>query len=42
VAVLSKTRNVLVRSNTEIVGSNPILGMDVFLRGFCVCVVLRG
>jgi hypothetical protein len=28
------------RSNVEIVVSNPIQGMDVFMRLFCVCVVL--
>jgi hypothetical protein len=29
------------RSNTGIAGSNPTRGMDVCVRLFCVCVVLR-
>jgi hypothetical protein len=40
VAVLSKTRNVFARSNTEIVGSNPTRGMDVCLRFPRVCFVV--
>jgi hypothetical protein len=39
VAALSKAR-VFARSNTKIVGSNPIGGMDVRVCLFCVCVVL--
>jgi hypothetical protein len=27
-----------MNSNTVITGSNPIQGMDVYLRLFCVCV----
>jgi hypothetical protein len=30
-------RAVFVRSNAGIVGSNPIQGMDVCLRLFCLC-----
>jgi hypothetical protein len=40
VAARSKIRTVFVRLNTGIVGSNPIPGMDLCLRLFCVCVVL--
>jgi hypothetical protein len=40
VSVRSKARTVLVRSNTEIMGSNPTGGMDVCVRLFCVCIVL--
>jgi hypothetical protein len=40
VAVRSKAWNILVRSNTGIVGSNPTWGMDVCVRLFCVCAVL--
>jgi hypothetical protein len=40
VATRSKARNVFARSNTGIVDSNPTQGMDVFVRLFCVCVVL--
>jgi hypothetical protein len=38
VAARSKAWTVFVRSNAEIVGSNPTQGMDVCLRLFCVCV----
>jgi hypothetical protein len=38
VAARSSVCNVFACSNTEIVGSNPIQGMDVCLRLFCVCV----
>jgi hypothetical protein len=31
---------VFARSNAGILGSNPIRGMDVCARLFCVCVVL--
>jgi hypothetical protein len=41
VAALSKVRTVFVRSNAGIVGSNPTQGMDVCVRLFCVCVVMR-
>jgi hypothetical protein len=34
-------RNVFDRLNTGIVGSNPNRDMDVCVRLFCVCVVLR-
>jgi hypothetical protein len=33
----SKARTVFARSNTGILGSNPIRGMDVCLRLFCLC-----
>jgi hypothetical protein len=33
--------NYFARSNTEIVDSNPTQDMDVSVRLFCVCVVLR-
>jgi hypothetical protein len=33
----SEIRNVLARSNTGVMGSNPTLGMDVDLRLFCLC-----
>jgi hypothetical protein len=36
-AAWSKARNVLARSNTGIVGSNPTHGMDVCLRLLCIC-----
>jgi hypothetical protein len=39
-AARSKARNVFARSNTGVVGSNPIQGMDVCVRLFCICVVL--
>jgi hypothetical protein len=32
---------VFPNSNAEIVGSNPTQGRDVYVRLFCVCVVLR-
>jgi hypothetical protein len=41
VAELSNAWTVFVRLNTGIVGSNPTRGMDVCVRLFCVCVVLR-
>jgi hypothetical protein len=41
VAAPSKARTVFARSNTGIVGSNPIRGMDVSVRLFCVYVALR-
>jgi hypothetical protein len=37
VAARSKAWNVSVRSNTGIVGSNPIQGMDVCISLLCVC-----
>jgi hypothetical protein len=40
VAARSKTWTVFARSNTGIVGLNPTRGMDVYVRFFCVCVVL--
>jgi hypothetical protein len=40
VAALSKAWTVFARSNTGIVGSNPIRVMDVCVRLFCVCAVL--
>jgi hypothetical protein len=40
VAAWSKAWTVFDRSNTEIVGSHPTGGMDVYVRLFCVCVVL--
>jgi hypothetical protein len=40
VAARSKSWTILARSNTGFVGSNPIRGMDVYVRLFCVCVVL--
>jgi hypothetical protein len=40
VAARSKTWNVFARSNAGILGSNPIQGMDVCMRLFCVYVVL--
>jgi hypothetical protein len=33
--------SLFARSNTEIMGSNPTRFMDVNVRLFCVCVVLR-
>jgi hypothetical protein len=39
-AVQSKAWTTFARSNAGIVGSNPIQGMDVCVRLFCVCVVL--
>jgi hypothetical protein len=36
----SKAWTVFARSNAGIVGSNPTQGMDVYVRLFCVCVVL--
>jgi hypothetical protein len=36
----SKAWNVFARSKAGILGSNPIQGMDVSLRLFCVCAVL--
>jgi hypothetical protein len=41
VAARSKVWTVFARLNTGIVGSNPTLGMDVYVCLFCVCVVLR-
>jgi hypothetical protein len=40
VAARSKTWTVFARSNADILGSNPIRGMDVCVRLFSVCVVL--
>jgi hypothetical protein len=40
VTARSKAWTVYVRSNAGIVGSNPTQGMNVFVRLFCVCVVL--
>jgi hypothetical protein len=40
VAARSKAWTVFARSNTGIVGSNLTSGMDVYVRLFCVCVVL--
>jgi hypothetical protein len=40
VAALSKTWTVFSRLNTGVVGSNRTRGMDVYVRLFCVCVVL--
>jgi hypothetical protein len=40
VAARSEAGTVFAHSNTEIVGSNPIQGMDVCVRLFYVCVVL--
>jgi hypothetical protein len=40
VAAPSKAWTVFARSNAEIVGSNPTQGIDVFVRLFCVCVLL--
>jgi hypothetical protein len=40
VAERSKVRNVFTSLNSEIVSSNPIRNMDVYLHLFCVCVVL--
>jgi hypothetical protein len=40
VAARSKAWTVFVHSNTGIVASNPIRGMDVCVRLFCVCVVM--
>jgi hypothetical protein len=41
VAARSKARNVFVRSNTEIVGSNPTQGTDIYVYYTfvfsCVC-----
>jgi hypothetical protein len=41
VAARSQAWTVFARSNAGIVGSNPIQSMDVCVRLFCVCVVLR-
>jgi hypothetical protein len=41
VAARSKAWTVVALSNAGIVGSNPTQGMDVCLRLFYVCVVLR-
>jgi hypothetical protein len=38
VAARSKTWLVFARTNTEIVGTNPTRGMDVYVRLFCVYV----
>jgi hypothetical protein len=35
-----KAWTVFARSNTGLVGSNPTQGIDVYVRLFCVCVVL--
>jgi hypothetical protein len=40
VAALSKAWIVFVRSNTEIVGSNPTQSMDVCVPLFCICVLV--
>jgi hypothetical protein len=40
VAAGSKERNVFGSSNAGIVVSNPVQGMYVCVRLFCVCVVL--
>jgi hypothetical protein len=40
VATRSETWIVFARSNTGVVGSNPIQGIDIYVRLFCVCVVL--
>jgi hypothetical protein len=40
VAARSKAWTAFARSNAVIVGSNTTQGMDVFVRVFCVCVVL--
>jgi hypothetical protein len=37
VVARSKARTVFARSNIEVVGSNPIQGMDVCLRLICAC-----
>jgi hypothetical protein len=37
----SKAWNGFARSNTGIVDSNPTWGMDIYVRLFCVCAVLR-
>jgi hypothetical protein len=39
-AARCKAGTVFACSNTGIVGSNPIQGMDVCVRLFCVCAVL--
>jgi hypothetical protein len=39
VAAMSKAWNVLARSTTGIVASNPTQGMDVCLHLFCLCKV---
>jgi hypothetical protein len=36
----SKALDVFARSNNAIMGSNPIRGMEVCPRLFCVCVVV--
>jgi hypothetical protein len=41
VVARSKARTVFARSNTGIVGSNHTWVMDVCVRLFCVCAVLR-
>jgi hypothetical protein len=41
VSALSKAWTVFARSNAGILGSNSTQGMDVCVRLFCVCVVLR-
>jgi hypothetical protein len=38
----SEVRTVLARSNAGIVGSNPTQGIDIYVRLFCVYVVLLG
>jgi hypothetical protein len=40
VAARSKARTVFARSNAGIVVSNLTQSMDVYVRLFCVCVVL--
>jgi hypothetical protein len=40
VATRSKAWTVFARLNAGIVGSNPIQGIDVCVRLFCVCAVL--
>jgi hypothetical protein len=40
VAAQSKAWTVFARSDAGIVGSNSTQGMDVFMRLFCICIVL--
>jgi hypothetical protein len=42
VAARSKAWTVFALSNTEVMGSNPTRGMDVYVSLFCVCVVCVG
>jgi hypothetical protein len=39
-AALSKAWTVVARSNSGVVSSNSARGMDVYVRLFCVCVVV--